>query len=428
MAVIKAFCSVRYNERLLAYAENLMTPPYDVISPEDQESYYDQNPFNVIRLLLGKQFPDDTNENNRYTRARDFLENWTRDGVLVPDDSPSIYGYSEVYRGPDGKTKRRDGFLALLELEEWGKKNVFPHEHTYAGPKADRLNLVRATGCQFSTIFSLYSDPKGETSRIVQSVISSPEVTRYKDRDGVEHILTRCGDAAVNEGLIAAMRDKKVFVADGHHRYETMLAYRDELEREGVPGDDHRYMAVYFTLMEGEAITILPCHRIIQTERPIEPKAVLPILSEVFSVQAFGNDKEGARRLIRALEEKGKGSFGFFPGGDRYFLLSDANRDKTARFFPAGMKDEIRQLDVSVLHDVLIRGLLSIVDPKIGYSQDAREALGRVVGGTSIAFLVNATKIEEVKAASLAGERMPQKSTYFYPKPASGLVFYRLIT
>jgi uncharacterized protein (DUF1015 family) len=403
-----------------------MTPPYDVISPEDQEFYYDRNPYNVIRLLLGKQFPNDTDDNNRYTRARDFLSNWTRDGVLVPDGQPSIYGYSQTYRDPAGRTKKRDGFVALLKLEEWGKGDVFPHEYTYPGPKADRLSLVRATGCQFSTIFSLYSDPKGETARFAQAVIGSREVTRYTDREGVEHILTRCDDPKATGGLVAAMADKKVFVADGHHRYETMLAYRDELDKKGGPGDGHRYALVYFTPMEGEAVTILPCHRVVETERPIEREKVLAALSEIFTVRTFADDD--ADGFIRALEREGKGSFGFFSGGGGYCLLTDADRQKTARFFPADMKDEIRSLDVSVLHHVLIGGLLGLDQPKITYTQDAREALRRVAGERSAALLVNATKIEEVKAASLVGERMPQKSTYFYPKTASGLVLYRVAT
>ncbi len=428
MAVIKAFCSVRYNERLLTYAGNLMAPPYDVISPDDQEFYYDQNPFNVIRLILGKEFPEDTDRNNRYTRARDFLDNWVRDGVLVQDDSPSIYGYSQVYRDSADETRRRDGFVALLLLEEWGKGDVFPHEHTYSGPKVDRLNLVRATGYQLSCIFSLYSDPKRETARMVDTIVASPEVTRYADRGGVEHILTRCTDENVHKTLTKAIRDKKVFVADGHHRYETMLAFRDELEKRGVSGNAHHYVAMYFTSLEGEAITILPCHRVVEADPPLDEKAFLPLLSEAFTVETFENGQEGARRFIEALERKGKGSFGFYPGRDRYFLLSDADHQKIARFFPPDMRDEIRRLDVSVLHHVLIQGILSIGNPKISYSQDALDALNRADGGKTVAFIVNATKIEEVKAASLIGERMPQKSTYFYPKPASGLVLYRIVT
>ncbi len=425
MAVIRAFTALRYNERLLAYPEHLMTPPYDVISPEDQEYYYDQNPFNVIRLLLGKQFPDDTDQNNRYTRARDFLGNWVRDGMLVPDTKPSIYGYSQVYRNPAGDTKKRGGFIALLKLEQWGAADVFPHEYTYPGPKVDRLNLVRATGCQFSTIFSLYSDPAGDTARFVDGVSASREVTRYKDREGVEHILTRCDDPKVTAGLIAAMGDKKVFVADGHHRYETMLAYRDELEKSGAPGDGHHYALVYFTLMEGEAVTILPCHRIVETERPVDQKKLLAALSDIFTVRTFTDDADG---FVRALEREGKGSFGYFAGGGDCYLLTDADGQKMARYFPADMKDEIKSLDVSVLHHVLIKGLLGLDQPKITYTQDAHEAMKRVAEGKSAAFLVNATRIEEVKAASLVGERMPQKSTYFYPKTASGLVLYRVAT
>jgi uncharacterized protein (DUF1015 family) len=428
VAVIKALHSVRYNERLVAHAENLMAPPYDVISGDDQEFYYDQSPFNVIRLILGKEFPDDTQGNNRYTRARDFLQHWTRDGILAEDDSPSVYGYSQVYRDPAGRSRRRDGFVALLRLEEWGVGDVFPHEHTYSGPKEDRLKLVRATGHQLSCIFSIYSDPEKETIGIVDTIVGSPEVTRYTDRGDVEHILTRCTDKAVREALAGAMRDKKVFVADGHHRYETMLAFRAEMRQKGATGDAFDYVLVYFVPLEADAITILPCHRVVEIDRKIEEEDIVRLMSEVFSVQTFEKDGDGATRFIEALERKGKGSIGFYPGKDRYFLLSDADSEKAGRFFPADMRDEIRNLDVSVLHHVVIDGLLSIKKPKFTYTQDAREALGRAVWTKSIAFIVNPTRIEEVKAASLVGERMPQKSTFFYPKPASGLVFYRMVT
>jgi len=427
VAVIKPFNSIRYNERLLVHAENLMTPPYDVISPDDQEFFYDQNPYNVIRLILGKEFPDDTENNNRYTRARDFIGNWVRDGILIQDDSPSIYGYSQIYRDPAGKQWRRDGFMALLLLEQWGEADVFPHEYTYAGPKVDRLNLVRATGHQMSTIFSLYSDPTRETAPMLDAIVKSPEVTRYTDRVGVEHVVTRCADGKVNKALADTIRNKKIFVADGHHRYETMLAFRDELEKQGVSGDAHRYVLMYFTLMEGEAITILPCHRIVKTEVPIDEGKVIPVLSEAFAVETFDRNDEATPRFIETLERKGKGSFGFYPGKDRFFLLSGANDEKIARFFPDTMRDEIRRLDISVLHHVLIQGLLSIQNPTITYTQDAREAINRAAGGKAAAFFVNATKIEELRDVSLVGERMPQKSTYFYPKTAAGLVLYRMV-
>jgi uncharacterized protein (DUF1015 family) len=428
VAVIKAFRSLRYNERLLSHAENLMTPPYDVISPEEQELYYDQSPFNVIRLILGKEFPGDTDDDNRYTRAREFIRNWTRDGVLVQDDLPSLYGYSQIYQDPAGRTQKRDGFVAVLRLEEWGAGDVFPHEHTFSGPKADRLKLVRAAQTQMSSIFALYSDPDHVTGPIVEAVVGSPEVTRYRDRGGVEHVLTRCTDEEVQVALVDAMRDKKVFVADGHHRYETMLAFRDEMRQKGASGDAHEFMLMYFVPMEGDAITILPCHRIMGIDRPLDEDAAVRRISEAFSVETFPRDDSGTARFIDALEKGGKGSFGFYPGKDRYFLLTAADDRKIAPFFPADMRDEIRTLDVSVLHHALIGGLLSVKDPAFTYSQDARQALDRVVWGKSVAFIVNPTGVEEVKAASLIGERLPQKSTFFYPKPASGLVLYRMVT
>jgi uncharacterized protein (DUF1015 family) len=223
------------------------------------------------------------------------------------------------------------------------------------------------------------------------------------------------------------MRDKKVFIADGHHRYETMLAYRKELLQEGTAGEAPDYVLVYFVPMESDAITILPCHRIVELSRPLDEEKALRRISEAFSVEIFPKNGDGTDRFIRALERKGKGSLGFYPGKDRYFLVTNPDDRKIAHFFPPAMKQEIRDLDVTLLHYAVIEGVLSLKKPRLSYSHDARDALRRVTWGRSAAFVVNPTKIKEVKAASLVGERMPQKSTFFYPKPASGLLFYRVV-
>jgi uncharacterized protein (DUF1015 family) len=427
VAVIRPFRAVRYNDRLLAHAACLMTPPYDVISPDGQEFYYDQSPFNVIRLDYGREFPDDTDTNNRYTRSRDFLANWLRDGVLVEDDADSIYGYRQVYRDQAGNVRIRDGFVALLLIEEWSKGTVYPHERTSSGPKQDRLRLVRATGHQMSFIFSLFSDPKGETAGLIADVSASPVVTRYTDEDEVEHILTRCTDQRTHAALNSAMDERKVFIADGHHRYETFLAFREEAKRLGTTGDAYRYAAMYFTPLEGEGLTILPCHRIVALDEPIDEAALVEKLEGLFTVQAFEKGEDNTARLLSSLSAKGKGSFGFYPGNDRSYLLTLTDRDRIDRFFPAGMSDVIKGLDVSILQHVVITGLLGIAAPSIVYSEDARRALGAAAGGRSAAFLVNPTTAEEVREASLGGERMPQKSTFFFPKLSSGLGLYRMV-
>jgi uncharacterized protein (DUF1015 family) len=403
-----------------------MAPPYDVISPEAQEFFYDQSPFNIIRLILGKEFPNDNDENNRYTRSRDFLNNWLKEGVMEIDDAPSIYGYAQTYRDPAGVTLTRRGFIALLGLEEWGKGGVFPHERTYSGPKSDRLKLVRATGHQMSFIFSIFSDPKGETTPLIEKITASDEVTRYTDEDGVQHVFTRSVDSAVDKGIIAAMSDKKVFIADGHHRYETMLAYRDELSGRGVAGDDHRFAVMYFTPLEGEAVTILPCHRIVALDKPIDNAVVMERLGRYFTIEDFENNPEGNIGFINSLERKGKGSFGFSDGGRLLRLLTIKDDAAIDEYFPAEMRREIRRLDVSILHHLIIDGVFGFIKPVITYSHNVDETLKSVGKGKTVAFLVNPTRVDEVKAASLAGERLPQKSTYFYPKLASGLALYRV--
>ena len=427
MGVIKAFRAVRYNDRLLKYAAYVMTPPYDVISPEQQEFYYDQSPFNVIRLDLGKESPGDSEANNRYTRARDFLANWRRDGVLVEDGADSIYGYSQVYRDPLGKTLTRDGFVALLKLEEWQTGTVYPHEQTFSGPKEDRLRLVRATGHQMSLIFSLFSGATGEITPLISRIVGFPEVTRYTDSDGVEHIFTRCADPEIHTRICAAMGKEKIFIADGHHRYETFLAFRDEMERQGVAGDAHRYAAMYFTPLGGDSVTILPCHRVVTLDRPINEDVAVQSLGRYFTVKTFMKNDANTSGFIGSLSEKGKGSFGLYLGGDCYYLLTLTNRDQIEPFFPPDMNRLIKGLDVSVIQDVIITGIFGIKNPTVVCSQDAAEALSKAREGETAVFLLNSTTIQEVKEASLVGERMPQKSTYFYPKLASGLALYRMV-
>jgi uncharacterized protein (DUF1015 family) len=318
--------------------------------------------------------------------------------------------------------------VALLFIEEWENGSVFPHERTYSGPKADRLKLVRATGHQMSFIFSLYSDPDGETAPQIRGITGSPEITRYLDGEGVEHIFTRCTDPKIHAALSETMKDKKVFVADGHHRYETFLAFRDELDRRGVKGDGHRWAIMYFTPLEGDAITILPCHRIISAATPIDEPAVLKELGRFFTVETYDATDPDTGRFIQSLEARGKGSFGFYPGGNRYYLLTLSGSRETDRFFPADMRDEIKRLDVSILHHVIIAGIAGLTQPSIDYSHDAHRALEQGRREKSAVFLVNPTSVQEVKEASLIGGRMPQKSTYFYPKLASGLALYRMFT
>ena len=405
-----------------------MAPPYDVINPSEIQGYYDRHPNNVVRLILGKKFPDDDEKNNRYIRARDFFKKWLEEGSLIKEDRDTIYGYSEKFTAPSGKVFIRHGFVALMKLEEWGQGGVYPHEKTYPDAKSDRLKLFKATGFNTSFVFSLYSDPEGETREIVKKILNAKEIAHYEDATGVEHIFTKCDDSNVHKLLEDALRDKEVFIADGHHRYETALDYSKELISGGIQGDSHKYIIMYLTPMEGEGVCVLPSHRIVRLPDGFDEASFHTKLNRYFSVETFKVTEMGLHDFTHTLEEKGKGSIGCYFGGDEYLLLTVEDRHNLEVFFPPDMSKELKNLDVSLVRNVLVEGLLGISDPEVSYSKDIEKALKMAEPGKTVTFPINPTVVEEVREISITGERMPQKSTYFYPKVSSGLVFYRLIT
>ena len=404
-----------------------MSPPYDVISEADQELYYDMSPFNIVRLILGREFPDDHEHNNRYTRARDFLTHWRRDGIFVTDDEPSFYGYSQTFKTASGERLTRNGFVGAVKIEEFGKGDIFPHEKTYDAPKSDRLNLLRATRTQMSTVFMLFSDPEGKSRKEIERVLGGSELCRFTDRDGVEHALTRVTDPALHKTISKMMADKKIIIADGHHRYETAVNFRDEMERAGAMGDGHRYVMAYLSPMEDPGVCVLPTHRVVSLPDGFDRGSFLKKLENFFTVTVIAPDDRGAFVLIEALEKSGNKHFGLAFGDTMYYLFGLADACGIAGFFPSGMADTIKSLDVSILHHVIIDNLLGIEEPKIVYTKDPAIASSMIKGEKAVAFFLNPTDIDDVKRVSFSGERMPQKSTYFYPKVYSGLVLYRVI-
>jgi uncharacterized protein (DUF1015 family) len=429
LAVIKPFKAVRYNDTLLKSAEGLVAPPYDVISEEMKELFYDLSPYNVVRLILGKEFPDDGGEDNQYTRARDFVSLWQKKGVLVSEETDSIYGYSQTFTAPTGDSVTRRGFVALVRLSPWGEEGVFPHERTNTGPKSDRLTLTRTTGFWLSFIFSLYSDEKGETRGLIEKVFDDRELARFKDVDGIEHVLTVCQDEELLGSLAGALEDKKIFVADGHHRYETALALKDEMASEGKSVDTVNYAMMYFCPMEGEGIVILPAHRVVTLPDGFDTAGFIEKVGRYFKVEKVegaGGGGEGASKFLSSVEGMGKGSFGCCLNGKDCYILTLLDGGEVGEFFPPSMNDLLRDIDVTILRNVIIEGIMGIEDPEIAYTKEGGEAIAMTADGKRAAFLINPTEMEDVKAVSLAGEKMPQKSTYFYPKVSSGLLLYKL--
>lgn len=421
---ITPFLGLRYNPVVAGAHEDLLAPPYDVIYPDMQDALYKKSVHNVVRLILGKTSDTDTETDNRYTRAAVDLDRWLKDGVLTRDGKPAIYVYSQTYDTPDGQ-KIRTGFIARKKLEDFGG-SVVPHENTFAGPKADRLNLTRACKCNFSPIFGLYTDAALTVEGIQNEVMRSKPDIEAKMEDGQTHRLWIVTDKAKIDSITDAMQNRKILIADGHHRYETALNYLKENSTGGkTPTEEMKYCLMYFTNTESEGLSVFATHRVINHLDNFDVKSFWGKISAEFDIEKLAS---GTGKSDGATEKKMEGLmktsqstvFGLYCGCGEYSLL---RLKKT----PSG--GPLERLDVAILHDKILAGILGVqpqsdmANQQIYYGQDIAKCAGRVDDGTSkLAFFLNPTPIKQMSEVSLAGLKMPQKSTYFYPKLITGLV------
>ncbi|MBI5682518.1 MAG: DUF1015 domain-containing protein [Deltaproteobacteria bacterium] len=440
MADILPFRGHLYNQEKIGDVSKVMAPPYDVISPQFQEELYQRHPYNIVRLILGKTYPDDNTENNRYIRASIDFKKWQKDGVLEQDKKPAIYYYTQTYRLKNGETKDRRGFIALARLEEFGSGKIHPHEKTLAGPKADRLNLIRACKANFCCIFSLYSEPEKMINSILEAHITENLLTEVADDDGVINRMWRVDNHKAIKEIIERLKDTPLFIADGHHRYETALNYRREMmdSKKGWTGKEgFNYVMMYFSNMDDEGMTILPTHRIIHSILNFIPNTFLVNCSNFFDVHEVRFDKtvepEVRKAFYKRFEEMYNDplpSFGLaIKGMDSYFILQLKSNDIMEQIFKDTIPDVFNALDVTVLHSLIFTKILGLSSKSqenqenLVYVKGLDETLESLKGGShQMAFLLHPTKIEQVKDVANAGYVMPQKSTYFYPKLLSGLV------
>jgi uncharacterized protein (DUF1015 family) len=394
MAVVRPLRGLRYDPASVGDVGQALAPPYDVISPAEQAELYGRSLYNAIRLILPR-------EADRGAAAARQLREWVEARVLVPDPAPALYLYSQRFSLPDGTTRRRDGIICRLRLEDFARGVVRPHERTLPGPKADRLAILRATGANLSPIFGLYARP-GETVRALlgEAAMGAPVI----DVDGW-HQLTRVTDAGAIERFTSALANETVIIADGHHRYETALAYRDEQRGNEAAG----YVMAYLANMEEPGVVILPTHRLVRGPLALAPGALEARLREAFDVAPLpARGRRATGEIDVAL-------------ADRRLRLR-ARREATARL--AHFPSAVRGLDVALLHGAILEPLLGVGAEGLDFTHDDEEAVEAVAKGrASAAFLLNAPSMHEVLQVCLAGEVMPEKSTYFYPKLASGLVF-----
>lgn len=415
-------------------ASVLLAPPYDVISEAERQALCALDPHNCVRLILPRDEAGGEGD-GRYEVAARTLRTWMAEGVMARDDRPAIYRYHQIFTppgaGPGAAPVERRGFIARIRLHRFEERIVLPHERTLAGPKADRLKLKRATRAHLSQVFGLYEDPSLQADQAFADLVAGPPTLHGRTGDGVEHHLWRLTDPAAQEAVAAALRDRRIYIADGHHRYETMLALRDELRREPGylgPSSSIEYGTIFLCNASDPGLLVFPTHRVVHGLPSFDLDDLLRRAAPYFTAEEHRDLSVTAAREV--LGQKGRSAPSFLLcAGARAVSLSlrpDADLDAV----PALRGPQVlRQLDVTLLHALLFEGLLGIdraaqeAQTYLRYLKDTGQALAAArEPGVQVVVLMNPTPVAQVMAVSDAGQVMPQKSTYFYPKLASGLV------
>ena len=434
MVEVSPFKGIIYNKEKISNLDDVMSPPYDIISPEMQNTLYNKHPNNFVRLILGKQNPGDNEQDNRYTRAKEQFNAWLNKSILLESNNLAIFPYKIEYEIKN-KKKTMKGFFILLKLDP-DYKLVKAHERTLSKPKADRLNLMRSCHANLEPIQLLYIDENDTIMKKIDEIINE-HVIDVKGYDGFNHKLWKLEDENVISMITEELKDKILFIADGHHRYQTAINYANELKKEtGNNKEDasFNYRMVILANMFDEGLSILPTHRLIK-KHIIDVEDLIKKLGEYFIVEdkTMDSSKENYKSLSMKIkdeiETETKHKFAMFLK-NRYYILTLKN-EKIMDKFAGGRSETWRTLDVSILHKIILEHLLGIneknIEDYVKYTRVDEDAIKFVDDGEfDFSFLMNATKIEELKAVADAGEHMPQKSTYFLPKMLSGLVMYKM--
>ena len=432
MAKIYPFRALRYDPAKVSPAQ-VVTQPYDKISPAMQDRYYAASPYNLVRVILGKPEPGDDEQNNVYTRAAAWLQQRRAEHVLVRDAEPSIYVYTQTFKVPGDSTEtrlERRGFIAAGQLEEYDKNVVFRHEQTLSKPKEDRLNLLRATRAHFGQIFMLYSDPSGTVNSALQQS-RAPDLD-VRDEYDVIHRMWKVSDPTAIQRVQAAMGDKKLIIADGHHRYETALNYRNDMRaRYGTDTNaPYERLMMTFVNMDSPGLVVLPTHRVVFGLEGFDSAAMNAKLGRYFDVEDLGAvaDVKCAMNRLRDAGEQGCALLAVTAKG-AFLLRSHPAQDSPAL---TGQSERQRGLDVVQLHTLVLEETLGMSEEDIRnqkhlkYVREAGEAVEEVRKGANTAFLMNSVRMQQVRDIAFGGEVLPQKSTDFFPKLLSGLTIYSL--
>jgi len=435
MADFRAFKALRYNLDKTSL-QAVIAPPYDVISPAGQDRLYEKSPLNCIRLILNKDEASDQEGCNRYTRARDFLHEWIQTGTLVQEECPAFYLYRQTFSDlRDGQTKTRVAVFGRLKLEPFEKGIVIPHEKTLSKPKQDRLRLLQATETNLSAVFGLYEDPDANIRTVLNAFLAQPAQCEAVDEEHVRHELWVLRDKQAVEKLTKHWASKNVYIADGHHRYQTALDYSvARRQKENIPADKEMpYDSILMAMVafEDAGIVLYPTHRMVNLSAypalTSDTQAALAKLAAYFDIKPLA-----AEQFVATLESAPQGTvqLGLLLG-EKSWMLTLKDWRQAKQHMPAGKPDVWYQLDVAVLSHLVLGHLWGIPDSEwesvITYTHSDPEALAHAGRNpASAVFLLKAPRVQILSEMGRAGELMPQKSTYFYPKLASGLVFHAL--
>ncbi|KJS15889.1 MAG: hypothetical protein VR69_11525 [Peptococcaceae bacterium BRH_c4b] len=449
MAYISPLRGLRYNTALVPDLAEVITPPYDVIDAEEQDRYYRRHPYNIIRLEYGKTYPGDDDQSNRYSRAAVDFALWQEKGILAIEDKPAVYIYKQQFTA-GGETKTRLGIMAGVKIEPYEKGVVLPHEETLPKHKADRLSLMQACGANFSPIFGLYSDPDKLVEKITAESLDGEPDNCFKAEDGQQHMIWAIKDNNLIAQIQQALKEKIIFIADGHHRYETALNYRNIMRGRDCDAKDglQPYDFVMMTLVNlyDPGLVVFPTHRLVKNLPDQVANELVFRLQNNFEIEPFpirpgyGNFKDfmdtlAARGFLNISESTASHNhaFGLYTGNGSGYILTirrDTNIDK---FMPKDRSRAWRGLDVSVLHTLIMEEYLGIggeqraSESNLTYTREEENAMKKVDSGEyQMVFFLNPTLVEEVTEVAANGEKMPQKSTFFYPKLPTGILIAKL--
>ncbi len=420
MAELKPFRGLMYDTEKIKDLKAVLAPPYDVISNEEREVYYCNSEWNIIRLILGKESPKDNERNNKYTRARDFLNRAIQNRVIIGDEKPAFYLYEQEYY-LNGSRKRRLGLLTLVKAEKYEKGIVLPHEKTLKKPKEDQIKLTKIAKTFGNPIFGIYVDSRNTITSILEVESKKTPLLDFEDANEIKHRLWRITDSGRVEKIVREMKDKRIYIADGHHRYETTLECKL----------DYAFMMLVST--EDSGLKILAAHRAVRGVKNLNIDRLEKELLKYFDVEIFHFDRENEveqkNKLFRRLDEnRKKHSFGMF-FDSRYYWLTLKDVSLLEKLITEKMSNARREIDAVILHSVIIEKILGVTDvnENVAFIKDRNEVVKLVHSGEyQLALFLNPPTVNELINVANNNERMPQKSTYFYPKPLSGLVMYKV--